>query len=230
MERREFDIAGVPALLLGGRADKVYIFIHGQSGCKEEAEAFAPTAISKGYQVLGIDLPEHGGRSDGAKLTPWEAIPELRRVMAYARENYQSVSIRANSIGAWLSMMAFAEERIEKCLFVSPIPDMLRLIRRMMEWAGVIDAQLEAAGEIGTNFGQTLSWKYLKYVEERPITKLAAPTAILYAGRDNLVEREGIDAFANRFGCSLTVMEQGEHWFHTPEQLAVLHDWTRKNI
>ena len=26
-------------------------------------------------------------------------------------------------------------------------------------------------------------------------------------------------------GAALTVMENGEHWFHTPEQLAVLREW-----
>jgi len=230
MRRENFEIGGAPALLLGERTDKLYLFIHGQSGCKEEAEAFAPAAASRGYQVLGIDLPEHGGRGDGARLTPWEAVPELSRAMEYARANYKSVSIRANSIGAWPSMMAFAKEPIDKCLFVSPIPDMQRLICRMMEWAGVSDARLKAEGEIATSFGQTLSWEYLTYVRKHPITSWPAPTVVLYAGRDDLVEREGIEAFARRFGCELSVMEDGEHWFHTPRQLAVLDAWTQKNI
>ena len=34
-----------------------------------------------------------------------------------------------------------------------------------------------------------------------------------------------VDRFARRFRCSLTAAEGMEHWFHTPEQLAVLRQW-----
>ena len=34
-----------------------------------------------------------------------------------------------------------------------------------------------------------------------------------------------LDDFVRRFGCGLTVMEDGEHWFHTPEQLDFLREW-----
>lgn len=36
-----FDISGIPAALYGKRSDKVFLFVHGQFGCKEEAERFA---------------------------------------------------------------------------------------------------------------------------------------------------------------------------------------------
>ena len=56
------------------------------------------------------------------------------------------------------------------------------------------------------------------------------PTRILYAGRDELVERESIEYFTRRFGAELTVMEEGEHWFHTEEQLKVLRQWIREGL
>ena len=37
---------------------------------------------SLGWQVLSVDLPEHGGRQDGAPLLPWAAVPELQAVDA----------------------------------------------------------------------------------------------------------------------------------------------------
>lgn len=37
--------------------------------------------------------------------------------------------------------------------------------------------------------------------------------------------RDTVDRFARRFRCSLTAAEGMEHWFHTPEQLAVLRQW-----
>jgi hypothetical protein len=39
-----------------------------------------------------------------------------------------------------------------------------------------------------------------------------------------------LDAFVQRFDCRLQVVKQGEHWFHTPEQLAVYRNWLEKRI
>ena len=38
------------------------------------------------------------------------------------------------------------------------------------------------------------------------------------------------EAFAARFHAGLTVMEGGEHWFHTPAQMEVLRRWTLTNL
>ena len=39
---------------------------------------------------------------------------------------------------------------------------------------------------------------------------------------------ETISAFARRLGAELTVMPEGEHWFHTPEQMRFLDAWLMK--
>ena len=62
------------------------------------------------------------------------------------------------------------------------------------------------------------------------MTHWNVPTRILYAGRDELVERETIEKFVSRFDAELTLMEEGEHWFHTEEQLAVLRQWIGKGL
>ena len=97
----------------------------------------------------------------------------------------------------------------------------------MMGWAGVSEEQLAREGSIPTDFGQTLSWEYLEYVRAHPILRWPAPTEILYGGRDHLTDREAIEAFARRFACRLTVEPEGEHWFHTPDQLAAADRWQR---
>ena len=101
------------------------------------------------------------------------------------------------------------------------------LIRKMMGWAGVTEARLAREGTIPTDFGQTLSWEYLQYVRANPIRRWTAPTAILYGGRDHLTDRETIETFAGRWNCRLTAEPAGEHWFHTPEQLAAVDRWQR---
>lgn len=53
-----------------------------------------------------------------------------------------------------------------------------------------------------------------------------SPTSILYAEKDNLTSRQEVDDFIRCFPCDLTVLKGGEHWFHTPEQLEILRQWT----
>ncbi len=95
--------------------------------------------------------------------------------------------------------------------------------------ANISEKDLCEKGEIPTDFGETLSWKYLCFVRENPIT-WNVPTEILYAGNDNLISRQTINEFVSSHNAHLTVMENGEHWFHTDEQLAFLDVWMKKAI
>ena len=220
----------IPAVLYGEPAPKVWLYLHGKCGCKEEAEAFARIVCPGGAQVLAMDLPRHGERKDSTEdFVPWDTVPELKQLLSYARTSWIQVALRCTSLGAWFALLAFGKERLDKALFVSPVLDMERLIRDMMGWAGVSRERLEEAGEIPTEFGETLSWRYLQYAQAHPITNWNTPTAVLYAGRDGLTGRGTVDRFVRRFGCELTVMEDGEHWFHMPEQLEVLTRWEREH-
>lgn len=69
-----------------------------------------------------------------------------------------------------------------------------------------------------------MSWEYLHYVRKHPI-EWNIPTCILYGEKDNLTSEETISEFADRIGATLTVMKDGEHWFHTDAQMKVLDNW-----
>ena len=229
MKEERFTIQNIPSILYGDSSENLFLYIHGKMGRKEEAAHLAELVCPKGYQVLGIDLPGHRERTgEMERFVTWEVVPELQTVYGFDRQRWKKIHLYANSIGAYFSLLAFREVELEKSLFVSPVLDMEKLIRDMMGWAGVTQEQLKEAGEISTAFGETLSWKYLTYVAEHRITKWNSPTAILYAGQDHLTARETVDNFAQRFGCTVTVMEHGEHWFHTEEQLSVLDVWLQK--
>ena len=116
-----------------------------------------------------------------------------------------------------------------KALFISPIVNMEKLIADMMLLANVTEDTLQSKKEIPTAFGETLSWEFLCYVRKHPI-KWNIPTCILYGGKDHLTSRETISEFAEKQGADLTVMEDGEHWFHTAEQMQFLDDWIRRSI
>ena len=55
------------------------------------------------------------------------------------------------------------------------------------------------------------------------------PTAVLYGENDFLVPYGEILKFADKTGAEVTVMKNGEHWFHTEEQLAFLDRWILDN-
>ena len=101
------------AIVIGEKAENVILFVHGQGGNKEEAIRFAEIATPLGYQVIGIDL--------NVMDMPWNVLPRLWEVKHFLKENYNSISLRANSIGCWHSLLAFENEQIDKSLFVSPM-------------------------------------------------------------------------------------------------------------
>ena len=125
MKKQNLTLAGVPAILYGERSRKVYLYVHGKNGCKEEAERFANTACAAGWQVLAIDLPEHGARRDRPEqLLPWAVVPEIQAVYARMQPVWPHIRLYGVSIGAWLAMQALRAEKPEKALLVSPVVDM----------------------------------------------------------------------------------------------------------
>lgn len=156
--------------------------------------------------------------------TPWEAKAEFPIAFETLTTEYSRVILIANSIGAYFSMCALPQEKIAKAYFILPVVDMEKLISNMMNLANVSEDELREKDTIETAFGETLSWEYLCWVRNHP-SQWNIPTEILYGGQDNLTDLETITAFANSQDASLTVMENGEHWFHTAEQVRFLDTW-----
>lgn len=224
MKSELLQIGQAPAVLYGEPAAHGCLFLHGQTGCKEEAQAFARTLCPTGVQVLSIDLPNHGERQGrGEELTPWTAIPDIQAALHWGSLHWKAVSLRANSIGAYFAMLAFPAPA--RALLVSPILDMEQLILTMMGWAGVTEEQLKQHGKLSTDFGQTLSWEYLCWVRKHPVKEWTCPVHILYGSEDHLTPRRTVEEYARRHGAQLSVLDGGTHWFHTPEQLAALQKW-----
>lgn len=196
--------------------NQAIIYIHGKGGNSGEAAHYQ--SLFENCDVMGLDY---------AAQTPWEAKDEFPRLLNAACQRYESVIVIANSIGAFFAMNALSDKRIEKAYFISPIVNMEKLISDMMMWANVTEEELCAQKEIKTAFGETLSWDYLCYVKDHPIV-WTIPTHILYGEKDNLTSYETISEFANRTNASLTVMKNGEHWFHTKEQMDFLDRWIKR--
>lgn len=197
---------------------QLVIYIHGKGGSAEEAEHYKPLFTNS--DVIGFDYKSQN---------PWDAKEEFTTYFDSHSEGYDSVILIANSIGAFFSLASLADRQIDKALLISPIVDMEKLISDMMTWADVSEKDLMERHEIATDFGETLSWEYLCYVRENRI-KWNIPTCILYGEKDNLSSYETISHFSDQSGAELTVMPNGEHWFHTDEQMRFLDVWIRKSI
>ena len=191
------------------------LYIHGKGGSACEAEHYR--TLFPGENVLGLDY---------SAQTPWEAKAEFPALFDSVCGENADVTLIANSIGAYYAMCSLPEKQIARAFFISPIVDMEKLIRDMMTLANVTVEELHARGEIETAFGETLSWSYLRYVREHPI-RWTVPTHILYGAKDHLCSLETVSRFVGQTHASLTVMAEGEHWFHTAEQMRFLDAWIR---
>lgn len=194
------------------------IYIHGKGGSAAECEHYK--SLFPDCEVIGLDYQT---------FTPWETGKEIHIAVEELKSKYENVILIANSIGAFFSMNAGIDDMIQKAYFISPIVDMEKLITNMMQWANVTEQELESEGVIHTDFGEDLSWEYLSYVRSYLIT-WHAPTQILYVSNDLLTSLETISDFANKHQATLTVMEGGEHWFHTEDQMQFLDRWIKKLI
>lgn len=206
-------------LLLDDRVNRqkdAVLFLHGLGGSAEEAAHYRP--LFPDCDVIGLDY--HG-------VAPWDAGEQIRDAVLKLCGEYKSVSLIGYSLGAFLAMHADIDALLRRAYFISPVVDMESLILMRMAQDGVTEEMLKEKGTITSSFGPVHSWEYLCRIRENPI-EWNAPTAILYAEHDDLTPYGTIAAFAKAHGASLTVMPDGEHWFHTEEQTAFLDDWFLK--
>lgn len=201
---------------MNSKSKAIVLYVHGNGGSAAEAEHYRP--LFPEADVVGFDYHSEN---------PWSAKAEFSEKIAALQANYDQIFLISVSIGAYFSMSADISDSIRRAWLISPIVDMERLILSMLSWAGETEEALQARKIIPTTFGEDLSWEYLQYVRSHPI-QWRAPTEILWGSTDSLQSIETIRAFARRFRAGVTVMEGGEHWFHTAEQMKFLDDWIRR--
>ncbi len=189
------------------------LYIHGKNGNAFESEHYKP--LFPDCEVIGLDY---------LTFTPWETGKEIYNEAEKLFFQYDDIILIANSIGAFFSMNAGIDRLIKKAYFISPIVDMKKLITDMMKMDNITEEKLRSEGEICTTFGERLSWEYLCYVRNHKI-KWDVPTNILYGCNDNITTLATVNEFAKNHNVNLTVMNEGEHWFHTEEQMCFLDNW-----
>ena len=193
----------------------VVIYIHGKYGTAEEAEHYKK--IFNEADIIGFEYTSE---------YPWDFQKEFSNFIENIYTKYKKISIIANSIGVYFTMLSLTNKNIEKAFFISPIVDMEKLITDMMFLENITEEELYKKKEIKSSFGETLSWDYLTFVRKNPI-EWNVPTYILYGENDDLTSYETILNFTNKSKANLTIMRDGEHWFHTDEQIEFLNNWIK---
>ena len=193
------------------------IYVHGKGGSAAESAHYRP--LFPDCEVLGLNYTASSPRETGRKIS--SAVGKLKK-------EYDGVILIANSVGAFFCLHAGIDRLIKRAYFISPLVDMERMILALMKGAGVTEEELKARGTVPTAFGEDLSWETLSYVRSHPVC-WNAQTAVLYGSADALIPFETVERFAKRCGAAVTVMEGGEHWFHTAEQMAFLDRWILEN-
>ena len=155
---------------------------------------------SEHYMPLFPDCEVTG--LDYQTFTPWETGREIQNAVKELLTKYENIILIANSIGAYFSMSADIDGMILKAYFISPVVDMEKLN------------------------GVVLTGEWLRYVRSHPV-QWNVPTHILYGSKDGLVSFDSVSEFAKKHNATLTVMDGGEHWFHTEEQMGFLDGWLR---
>ena len=234
MKKENLKIDSILAVLWGKKSEKIFIAVHGNMSDKEDKviKLLADRAVSEDYQVISFDLPEHGDRKDDTKYLckVQNCVSDLKRIISYAKNQYKEINLFACSMGAYFSLSAYKNDAISQCLFLSPIVNMEKLITNMMLWSNVTEEELKLKQEIKTDFGQTLYWDYYLYVKNNPLKNWNKETFILYGNKDEIQEEAIIKKFASENKCGLDILENGEHYFHTEEQLNYYMKWLENKL
>ena len=230
MIANQLKIGHIPAVLWGENNGSLILAVHGSRSSKIDdcIWILAEETVKRGYQVLSFDLPQHGERVYNAEPCKVQACcRELKDVFGWARQYYQKISVFGCSMGAYCCLLAYADERIEKAWFLSPVIHMQRVIHSIMDVCKITEKKLQELQTV-PNPLETLYWDDYIYVREHPVRAWPHPTCILRGETDELCSRESIEAFAERFDCILSEQPGGEHWFHTPEQLEYFRNWLKQ--
>ena len=152
----------------------VVIYIHGKYGTAEEAEHYKK--FFNKADIIGFEYTSE---------YPWDFQKEFSNFIDNIYIKYKKISIIANSIGAYFTMLSLTNKNIEKAFFISPIVDMEKLITDMMFLENITEEELYKKKKIKTSFGETVSWDYLTFARKNPI-EWNIPTYILYGENDAL--------------------------------------------
>ena len=125
------------------KVENAIIYIHGKYGTAEEAEYYKK--FFNETDIIGFKYTSE---------YPWNFQKEFSKFFDDISEKYKKISIIANSIGAYFTMISLFNKHIEKAFFISPIVDMEKLIINMMILQNITEEELYKKKEINKELKQ----------------------------------------------------------------------------
>ncbi len=219
----------IPTIIWGEESNKILIQVHGNMSNKEDKviKKVAEKAIKNGYQVISFDLPKHGERKEeDYECIPQNSVTDLLSIYEYAKAQTNNISIFACSLGAYFTLLADKEMKINNYYLLSPVVNMENLIIGMMKAFDVSEERLKEEKRIELPIGEVLDWDYLTFVRGNPIILgKESKVDIFYGEKDQIIVRKDIDDFVEKYNGRLIVDKEGEHFYHKTSDLDRVTLW-----
>lgn len=192
--------------------DSCVVYIHGLFGNAKEAEFYS--FLSNKYDVIGLDY------KDG---NPWEVKNQVISEFTKISARYKKIYVIANSMGVFYAYRYLSSFKIEKAFFISPFVNMKTYIEFQMHKHSISRKQFEESKIIELPDKQVISYDFYQslLIKDNWKTK----TYILYGEKDKVVDKDNVFNFASNHDVCLTIMKNGEHYFHTSSQLKFVKRW-----
>lgn len=193
------------------RHDSCIVYIHGMKGNANEAGFYS--FLNDKYDVVGLNY------EDG---NPWEVKEQIVEEFLKIASNYKKIYIIANSLGAFFAQKYLSSFKIEKAFFISPFINMKLYMEEQLKNNKISVEQLREEKMIIIN-NQTFSYDFYTSLDEADNWNIK--THVVYGENDKLVDRGSIFDFVANHNASLSIMKNGEHYFHLPNQLRFIKKW-----
>lgn len=228
MRKEKILINGIPSILWGEKSSQVVIITHGSHSHKEDRfiQSCADVYCNKGYQMISFDLPEHGERKNQLPLhTVKQAIDDMQNIMHYAKAHYQIIDAIGCSLGVYYTLLAFRDEPIQQCAFLSPVVDLIELTHEMLENDNRTIQDVYSNKQITLNNGIVVRLDDYEYLINHKIETWPIQTSILYGKKDTLIHFDSIQKFVYTHHCHLKLSEESGHHFYTEDDMKKISQW-----
>ena len=120
MKAVHFLIHRIPAVLYGAPVGRALSVSPRPDGLQGGGGVVRRDCLPKRFPGALHRPAGHGARQElGEELVPWTAVPDIQAAAGWASGRWDSLSLRATSIGAYFAMLAV--DAPDRALLVSPI-------------------------------------------------------------------------------------------------------------
>lgn len=220
-------------------AEKAVVFIHGIQSTPRFWEAYV-AAVPKGWSVMSLRLPGHGGTVLDFGRVKWGAWRQhVHDAIVRLKATHRQVYLVGHSMGALLSLLEAADfpENVAGLLLMA-VPLRIRvkpsaMVHNILRGVGLAESAEELAAFCGTEQDWRV-WRYIgwipRYAElfslsrqaRKALLRLTTPACAFQHGRDELVSPRSATLLAACPAVALRMLGKSMHHDIAPEDRRTL--------